>query len=1087
MSPPGLHTCTCTFRGCEKYDSYIAIQCTLITELLQSDVIVLTQYIPLRLKHKKSVCVDFSFMNEKRRFSILFVNKPSYQPKVAAVRKASNKSNLLGFSLTYHDVVSLFDVDGKDGYLDVYLNLCHRKYPAASSCHQNTDVSCSACLAASILPDQFLRAELQESFNLKDRKSLLVTKKRRSASRHSTEHAQRHKGILATWKTGQIVMSTIDYVSSNSDFSENVAVTSSANESRNMQASQLTLFSLSSFYLICSCVSCFGKLSHLTSERQSKIVSKPAVRSGLLPQQSLSIRESLKSSPLSNVSLSRKVEMSNISCRVMLSLQQTGPVWKTAKFHQIDAVNFCLRCACTDSLRHDLTDVYLSHKLFMHPDAPKDNFLLIHASTSRSDAEVRSDSERGHKDDLTKSRSLSKQIAEDLLRVFDYSISESAFRSEIKSSEGTTTGVPNLQATTEHGSKFAKIPFISLHTAAHHEHCCSRDAVEVSVGKRCTSPRGCILADEMGLGKTLSCLLFLHHTIPSIFSKAIILSPLSVQDNWMHQLTCWFGSSTSLRILRYHASSETDSDFSSFFIGSKFNILLITYDTARSKLSKLAITNCDVLVCDEAHRLKNMGTRTRHVIQTIPCRFRLAITGTPMPNHSREIISLMSFITEYTLVENLERLSEDHIRMLLKSLMLRRTMKSVSKAEEMLAKNNIIEAPLLSDGCENSHNASRRGGTSVPNGSTKDSPTSSSGLPCCTIHFVSCRNPVQSKISHISKEKLEDNSGDFEISSWVTTLAMDAGSYDNEPSCVDPLPKIPAAKLNAKDRNTSRLSPIEVSAQQSLFDKDSLNIKSVHSCRHDCSTKLNFLSCFLTCWINADEFAEEQLIIASYSTTVLDYVASFCTSNGYLFYRLDGQSSPTVRQTVQRHFGPFSKPQKNSSLHRSEQNSSKSSFMQTEQRNCVRILLLSCLAGSEGINLQRANRLVLMDAYWNSAAEKQCISRVWRTGQKRNVYVYRLFLNNSVEENLLKMQNDKDQLWNNLVRNSSLNVQNPNFSMADIESSDALLVSIVQASFPSKLENSGMQAYSTFQNKSINLTISIFASQITSYKTFESL
>ncbi len=53
------------------------------------------------------------------------------------------------------------------------------------------------------------------------------------------------------------------------------------------------------------------------------------------------------------------------------------------------------------------------------------------------------------------------------------------------------------------------------------------------------------------------------------------------------------------------------------------------------------------------------------------------------------------------------------------------------------------------------------------------------------------------------------------------------------------------------------------------------------------------------------------------------------------------------------------------------------------------IFLLSAKAGGVGLNLIGASRLVLFDLDWNPASDLQAMSRIWRDGQKRNVFVYR--------------------------------------------------------------------------------------------------
>ncbi|KAL8061859.1 hypothetical protein ABFX02_02G110200 [Erythranthe guttata] len=62
-----------------------------------------------------------------------------------------------------------------------------------------------------------------------------------------------------------------------------------------------------------------------------------------------------------------------------------------------------------------------------------------------------------------------------------------------------------------------------------------------------------------------------------------------------------------------------------------------------------------------------------------------------------------------------------------------------------------------------------------------------------------------------------------------------------------------------------------------------------------------------------------------------------------------------------------------------------------DERSEAKVLLASLRACSEGINLVGASRVVLLDTVWNPSVEKQAISRAYRIGQKKVVYVYRLF------------------------------------------------------------------------------------------------
>ncbi|KAK2826489.1 hypothetical protein Q5P01_020703 [Channa striata] len=73
-------------------------------------------------------------------------------------------------------------------------------------------------------------------------------------------------------------------------------------------------------------------------------------------------------------------------------------------------------------------------------------------------------------------------------------------------------------------------------------------------------------------------------------------------------------------------------------------------------------------------------------------------------------------------------------------------------------------------------------------------------------------------------------------------------------------------------------------------------------------------------------------------------------------------------------------------------------------------MLLSLKAGGVGLNLTAASHVFLMDPAWNPATEEQCIDRCHRLGQKRNVFVTKFIVKDSVEENMVKIQKQKQDL-----------------------------------------------------------------------------
>jgi len=77
--------------------------------------------------------------------------------------------------------------------------------------------------------------------------------------------------------------------------------------------------------------------------------------------------------------------------------------------------------------------------------------------------------------------------------------------------------------------------------------------------------------------------------------------------------------------------------------------------------------------------------------------------------------------------------------------------------------------------------------------------------------------------------------------------------------------------------------------------------------------------------------------------------------------------------------------------------------------------LLSLKAGGTGLNLTRASYVLLLDPWWNPAAEAQAFDRAHRIGQTNKVFVYKFITRTSVEEKILKLQEEKKALFETMI------------------------------------------------------------------------
>jgi non-specific serine/threonine protein kinase len=87
-------------------------------------------------------------------------------------------------------------------------------------------------------------------------------------------------------------------------------------------------------------------------------------------------------------------------------------------------------------------------------------------------------------------------------------------------------------------------------------------------------------------------------------------------------------------------------------------------------------------------------------------------------------------------------------------------------------------------------------------------------------------------------------------------------------------------------------------------------------------------------------------------------------------------------------------------------------FQNNEEK---RVFLISLKAGGVGLNLTAADYVYLVDPWWNPAVEQQAIDRTHRIGQTQKVFAYKMICKDTVEEKILKLQEKKKALVNDII------------------------------------------------------------------------
>ncbi len=180
--------------------------------------------------------------------------------------------------------------------------------------------------------------------------------------------------------------------------------------------------------------------------------------------------------------------------------------------------------------------------------------------------------------------------------------------------------------------------------------------------------KGAILADEVGLGKTIEAGLVLAQRWAERKRRMLVITPANLRKQWFQELTekfflpCEILESKSYN--QYWHSGQPDP-FSSD------NIILCSYQFARSKAADIRRIKWDLVVMDEAHRLRNVYKPSNVIAKTLKAALeqapKLLLTATPLQNNLLELYGLVSIIDDRTFGdlasfrEQFSNLNEPHV------------------------------------------------------------------------------------------------------------------------------------------------------------------------------------------------------------------------------------------------------------------------------------------------------------------------------------------------------------------------------------------------------------------------------------------
>ena len=161
--------------------------------------------------------------------------------------------------------------------------------------------------------------------------------------------------------------------------------------------------------------------------------------------------------------------------------------------------------------------------------------------------------------------------------------------------------------------------------------------------------KGALLADEVGLGKTIEAGLVLSQRWAERKRRILVITPANLRKQWHQELSEKFFLPCRLLETKSYNSAVKVGNFRPFESDA---IVICSYQFARNKAADVANTAWDLVVMDEAHRLRNVYKPSNVIANTLKLalanKHKLLLTATPLQNSLLELFGLVSFIDEHT-------------------------------------------------------------------------------------------------------------------------------------------------------------------------------------------------------------------------------------------------------------------------------------------------------------------------------------------------------------------------------------------------------------------------------------------------------
>lgn len=161
--------------------------------------------------------------------------------------------------------------------------------------------------------------------------------------------------------------------------------------------------------------------------------------------------------------------------------------------------------------------------------------------------------------------------------------------------------------------------------------------------------KGALLADEVGLGKTIEAGLVISQRWAERKRRILVIAPANLRKQWHQELSEKFALPGVILETRSYNQSIRDDVLQPFDVANA--VVICSYQFARAKAADVQRVPWDLVVLDEAHRLRNVYKPSNIIANTLKAalaqRHKLLLTATPLQNSLLELYGLVSFIDDH--------------------------------------------------------------------------------------------------------------------------------------------------------------------------------------------------------------------------------------------------------------------------------------------------------------------------------------------------------------------------------------------------------------------------------------------------------